>query len=726
MKKHLILFLLLASLGCNSQIIIGAASQQNKNKRIDTTPSNNNLVEEIAYFSAYFLAIEDKDDLQLALNTYSSIRLDKGDYSGEAITMTSNQKLFGHPSITVVPEITISGGSIDGHVENIRFSSDDGNLTLGTGDIISGWKFKNITRGILVSSGAKVENNFFLHMRVRFNIDNSTSGYFRNNNTTLFQVQGWPNQLVIKGNDVTPSYGNVHIFTNLLTPGGDASELDNLESATFIGLDSEAWNFNETGTRAALYVRNSGEIRVTDFGGGTYSNDPTPPADIEADNFYYLNKGISGDYTGVSVIRPNTNVFGIFDYDDNFTFSGTGFNFRGHLNNTTNVSLNGSNITSEIPDPTTKEKLITNILGIERTPYPRPEWEELPNPTGSNWEINRIGKTDSQTYIQGLIDTNNVAELDEGVYYIGSTLTLKNNDGIIGKGTGKTAIVGLTDDFPLITIDDVDSYSVVMANMTLQGGSHGILVPTTSFQLTGGRFSYLVFRNQNYGFHLEKCYALDNNFFDNVSFVDCNIGFFQDPDPTHASTPEGDRYSDTAYVDKVVFYKTQVINCGTGFSMFADRADNLNAWVDCLFDGNGVAVELSGHNYPMFVNCDFTNHEDDFIMELQSLTSFYNCSFYDNSTPYTFYAKGFLLEGTTIIDDAILNKTGDHIQTFGYIVNSKITGDKGLVTQGMFVNSELLSNPSLSKMLVNIKHPSSATVIIDESPAPYPQLLVKH
>jgi hypothetical protein len=45
-----------------------------------------------------------------------------------------------------------------------------------------------------------------------------------------------------KGNTTTPSFGNVHLWVNLLTPAGDATNIDNLQSSTFVGLDSEAWN----------------------------------------------------------------------------------------------------------------------------------------------------------------------------------------------------------------------------------------------------------------------------------------------------------------------------------------------------------------------------------------------------------------------------------------------------------------------------------------------------
>jgi hypothetical protein len=71
----------------------------------------------------------------------------------------------------------------------------------------------------------------------------------------------------------------------------------------------------------------------------------------------------------------------------------------------------------------------------------------LPDPLGANWRTERVGKPDSTAYIQNLINTNGIAELPEGVFYISSTLLPIDNaaiasKGIQGKGTGKTVICG--------------------------------------------------------------------------------------------------------------------------------------------------------------------------------------------------------------------------------------------------------------------------------------------
>jgi hypothetical protein len=73
--------------------------------------------------------------------------------------------------------------------------------------------------------------------------------------------------------------------------------------------------------------------------------------------------------------------------------------------------------------------------------------------------------------------------------------------------------------------------------------------------------------------------------------VNCNIGFYQQPLVPYVDLDT------SSYVDKTMFYQSQFINCNTAFSMIATRANNLNAWVDCKFDGR-IALNL-------LLKCDY-------------------------------------------------------------------------------------------------------------------------
>jgi hypothetical protein len=112
---------------------------------------------------------------------------------------------------------------------------------------------------------------------------------------------------------------------------------------------------------------------------------------------------------------------------------------------------------------------------------------------------------------------------------------------------------------------------------------------------------FVVFRDQTYGMHLKQINGFDKCFIENIAFVNCNIGFYQQPLVPYVDLDT------SSYVDKTMFYQSQFINCNTAFSMIATRANNLNAWVDCKFDGGGIALKLfSKCDYSC--KCDFTNY----------------------------------------------------------------------------------------------------------------------
>jgi hypothetical protein len=685
--------------------------------------SSENQPEEIAYFDAYLLPVSQKANLQTALDTYGAVRLEAGNYSGTAITMTSNQRLYGHPSITIAPQITIIAGSTNVHIEQIQTDI----INFQSGGIISNSTFKSIKWANLKTTNGMLEDNTFVDIRCQINFDCSTSGYFRNNTFIKQWVHGTYPQTIMKGNTATPSYGNVQIWINHLTPEGDPTEYNNLASSTIIGLDSEAWNFRGLGNKAMLYMRNMGDVKITDFGGGNhYAALKTPAFDIQATNLSFFNKHI-GTASGPSTAQANTNVFFVSGVNDDYILGNgsTGFDFRAHFNSeniTYKVNQITSTITSLIGLQNNNTKIKNSILGTKRTPFARPTHNILPNPTGNDWKTNREGQIDQASYIQNLIDTNGIAELPEGTYYIGSTLKISGKKGIIGAGTGKTAIVGLNDNFPLITANFQGTDKIILSNLTLQGGSTGLLMANTTFQASECTFKFLIFRDQKYGIHLDRIFGLDNNFFDNVSFVNCNIGFYQQSENSE---------DNWAYVDKVVFYKTQAINCEMGFSMKATRADNLNAWIDCKFDGNGQAASISNNNSPIFTNCEFTNHTGNVVIEGDP-ASYFSCNFSNNSVNYIFNTKGGRFEGCNFSDNVTLFSDKLHYDVESYIVNSTVRGNLGRITKGMLINSAITSNPDLSKLLINIQNPTirgnfgKTTVLIDDEATPYPQYLVKY
>lgn len=680
--------------------------------------TSNNLQGEIdALEDAYYLPISQKANLQSALNTYKSVRLDKGDYSGAAITMSGNMKLYGHPSITKVPAITLN--SCDGLVME---SITPNGITIPSGQVIRNSKFISIAETYIQSVGGIIENNTFIDMsRTRFNWDMSNSGYIRNNKIIRYWVQAYSDQLILKGNNATPSYGNSMVFSQFLTPGGNTMEINNLQDFRMAGLDAETWNFSNKGTRAALYMRKMGNVKIAVPSGGHNGTYKTPVFDIEANNLFMIGKKMNQSPGYPSIARANTNVFMVKSNNDPYNLeSGTGFDFRAFFNNNNVIFNTISNIVSLITGDT-NVKLTNMILDEKLKPWARPNFETLPNPSGANWQSNRTGKADQRAYIQGLIDSNGIAELDEGIYYISGTLNISNGQGIVGKGTGKTVIVGLTDDFDLVTMKGTNTRSFTLAHMTLQGGRAGLrILPLTStyYQPNACRLKYLVFRNQTHGIHVGRIFGLDNNFLDHVSFVDCVNGFFLDSDPNYT----GGETTTMTYYDKVVFYQSQFINNDIGVKAYSKRASNLNAWIDSKFENNRIAADLTNHNYPFFANCDFSGHTGSYVVKAYSHPAFYSCNFSGNSTTRIIDSNSPYIEGSNLLDNIPVFTSNS---TEGYILNSTFRGDIGGFKQGMIINSNMQSNPSLNKLMVKIDS-GLPTTLLDATPTPYPQLLVTH
>ncbi|KSA15227.1 hypothetical protein [Maribacter dokdonensis] len=710
-------------------LITGAVFGQNYHYALDSKKETDideteeftgvqNFEEEILYFNSYLLPVSEADHLQEALITHGSVRLENGDYSGNPIIMTSGQRLFGHPTITKVPNITIQSGS-----SNVRIQNVDSYILFNSGAKISNSTFKNIRFTPLECTNCALEDNTFINLdRCRLNWDSRGSGYFRNNKFIKHWVHGeWP-QVVMKGNDVTPSYGNVTVWSNLLTPGGHAIELENLSSQTYLGLDSESWNWNNESDKAMTFLRNMGDVKLVGLTGGNNIEYKSPVFDIQANNLDVFGKITTSNGGGFSIVRNNTNIVSLHDKSEGYIMENesTGFNFNGYSGNNV-IQYNQTELNNNLSD-TEKSSLTKFLLGTENDAWDNPSYETIPDILGPDWSNQRVSKTDQSDYIQNLIDSNGIAELEEGIYYIGKTLIIEDEEGIIGQGTGKTAIVGLSDDFPLVTgKGNSTAVNFVLSNLTLQGGSTGLRIHHIGdnfMQVTSCVFKFLVFRDQEIGIHLDKFYGFDNNFLDHLNFVNCGIGFFQEVDPNYVS---GENYT-MMYVDKIVFYKNQYVECDTAISMIAGRADNLNAWVNSKFDKNEIAADMKYHNGSFFANCDFTNHTGNYIIG-GSPISLYSCRFNQNNAKTIFDIREIMIEGSSFLDDIDLFTSDASVKAF--VRNSNVLGRLGRMDNGMLINSIISGDEGTQSLLINYSN-RTPSIILDDISTPYPQFLVTH
>lgn len=713
--KHL-MYLLLISTAVFSQNYNYAVKKTPKSTPL-VVPVSNNQVEENEYFNAYLLPLAQKANLQAALNTHGAVRLEAGNYreGGLArITLNSNMKLYGHSSYNEMPEINIAGGATNVLVTSVKLWYG---LNFLSGAAIKNCTISHVSGGDISATNASVENCTFIDIiGSNLNINNASSGYFRNNKIIKHWITSVSPQLFLKGNATTPSFGNTWAWLNLLTAHGDATDIDNFGNLNIIGLDAEAWNYKNIGTgKALLYMRNMGDVKLASLAGLGYATNATPVFDIQANNLMLLSKKLS---TNGGESTTSAKTFTIDSNSSPYSVTGGNYDIRGHFNNSS-ISYNGTNQTSPLTG-TTATNITPSIIGGQKQPWARPVFTQIGNPTGLNWQDNRVGKTSSRAYIQNLIDKQGIANLPEGIFYIDAPLLINQNEGIVGSGTGKTAIVGLTDDFNLINVRGAGVSSFAINYLTLQGGSKGVHITSDGldnwFQPNGINFKYVVFRNQaTYGIEVAQMYGMDNNMFEQIHFFNIPTAFKQTPDPSYG----GFETNHMTYIDKTVFYNCQVINCGTGFSLRTARPDNLNAWINCNFEGNNVAINLSANNAPIIINCDFKNNKGTHIIEANPSIGLYSCNFSNNTATNIIKGETVNIEGCNFLDNIPLFET----TVTAYIVNSTVTGSVKNMPKAILVNSNIQSDSNLNYSLVNRVN-NLNSIILNDIPKPHPQLLV--
>jgi len=695
------------------------------NLKLDAVNAKNQPEEDF-YFKAYLLPIDRAFELQQALDKYGTVRLDKGMYPGTPIVMRTGQKLIGHPAVTKLGfAITVKAGSSKVRIQNINPNT----LSFEAGAPIKNCILKTVQYTNLTCTNCSLEDNNFVNMEkcvVRF--DCSTSGYFRNNKFVKLWSHTKSPQTVMKGNTVTPSYGNVILWRNYLIPGGDATDFAQMESLTMVGIDAESWNFTNKGKKPLIYMRDIGEVKIGSFSGLNHGKYPTPTFDIEAKNLLILGKNIYSKSKN-DIVRPGTNLLMLSGKHEEYSFENitSALNLKAYFKNN-DIYMNNIKVTSKVANPYAN-KMETMLTKKNVKTWERPFFHKLPNPVSAARMASRSNKTDQSSAIQKLIDRDGIAELEEGIYYIAKPLIIKVGQGIIGKGSGKTAIVGIADDFPLIHInEDVSkknktSARYFLAHMTLQGGSKGLYVKPAGqtnyrLQLSSCTFKHLNFRNQKNGIHFEKFYGVDNNFFDNVNFIDCEIGILQTPNPTF-DVHKGETTT-MMYMDKNVFYKSQIIRCKIGFSLLARRPNMLNAWIDCNFDSNGISVDMENPINPIFANSNFRNSKGEYIIGREKSASFYNCDFTNNAVRSVFrlgnaYVEGSRFYGTTRLFSEWSSK--------GFIMNSLIQGSLGTMKNGLLINNNFTRFPYLNYLMMELRDNEKIKIIDKQSDAK-PQFLV--
>lgn len=666
--------------------------------------------------SAFYLPDNQASQLQKALNTHNIVRLKAGgDYTRSFnIKLGSNQALYGLAG-TKLPQVIIPEGTNNAILSDVspkKISFE------GSTKPIQGNCFNRISNSKIEAKNALLENNLFTDLsNVTIDIDTSQKGYLTNNRFIRTMVHAAYPAIKIIGDSAKQSQGNLFIWTNILTPHGDAIIIKNQQDVGFIGIDSESWNWSRKADYPGMMnVMNTDFLSVFMSNGGDNYNKTGQYFNLDAKNIVLQGMRIGTTQNPGIILRDNVEKLLTIDTQNIGLTKFNGSTQVIDIFNDSNPSIaeNNQTLPPEKLTGTTKSA-ITNLLQSEKSIYnfwEKPVFNQIPDPAGSKWQTNLSKQPDSSDAIQALIDQNGIAELDAGTYYISKPLLLKDGQGIVGAGADKTAIIAKSPTIDLIAgsthfNDKTIVTSFVLADLTLQGGLNGIN-HSAAGSGQGADYnritlSHVTIRDMaNAGILIDNIYAWDNNFIDHTHFYRCKTGIKQRPDPAYVG---GDQIGIT-FLDKNVFYQTQFIENDVAIDWQAKRGNNLNAFINCLFKNNGLTINQTNSDSTFFANSVFETASKQPLLSANRVTGFVNSYFVNKQSGNALFDGNVFCNYCNFDNSAansglIVTPTSKN----SYFINSILTQpttqtlDTGLIINSNFSNN--LEKPATNSLFNN-------------------------
>lgn len=690
--------------------------------------------------TAHVCQASDAANLQSLLDQYNVLYLlPWTNYQGSApaLTLKSNQQIYGVQSY--INDVHVANGATGVVLYGVQAT----NLIFDAGSgITKGNRFYHIYRTPITANGVLLENNEFFDLFLEgfgLTIDNSGSGHARYNRFVRTECHG--PSIILKGNNSDKSYSNVFTFVNMLTAGGSGMIINTLDDLSLVGVDGESWNWNgSSGEANPLFDIQAGNVvRMYGLSGGQYNSGTTPRLSVNCTEFQLENRQMidGSEYNPSFIYRANNaRLAAMHNVAETERDDATGaFRFKAFIGSDYTAYINGSAVTANQNDSTLTGMLINPVRN--GSPWPIYSYPTPPDPGGSSWNSNLSSQPDNTSYLQNLINTN--ATIPAGTYYIGSPLVISNQQTLIGSGDDNTLIIAKDPNMDMIVGGDHFDPSngtsaetiieIQIANVTLQGGAYGFhMAPSGS----GGWADYngcfvanVTFRNiANACFYMDQIYAWDNCSLNNVNFVNCGNAWNQYPDPNWG----GSNAAGMCYMDKVVHYRCQFINCATPFNMQAKRPDNMLTFVECLFQANtGVVGHFVNNNSLMFVNCDFQNNQGNPMIADNNPTHYINCRFRLDVSGATVNASGAFFDGCTFdfgtaTSGSVYSGTGNGCYFRDCTVNIPI----GTYDHVLAINSTFKTDTAFSYQGVSYKTVSGSgqtVVFLNQPAAPSPQAL---
>ena len=487
-----------------------------------------------------------------------------------------------------------------------------------------------------------------------------------------------------------------------------------------------------------MTIKRSGTVRVFMPQGGDYYREKTGKYfDVGADEFQLFGMLLGPVGNPAMIVRPETQRLATFlSQNRGIADAATGhFRFKALEDDRAAVDIRGRNalsISATETDAATLRQMFTPTSS-SAVPWERPVLPPIPDPAGPSWSKELASRPDSTKYIQGLIDTRGIAELVAGSYYISKPIRLKKGQGIVGAGATQTVIIAKDPSIDMIVgdehLEDKASTYFVLADITLQGGKNGIHHSAggsgRGAQYSQVHMSHVTFRDMSEsGIYLDGIYGWDNNFLDNINFYRCQVGIKQRPPVTYLSPAISGDIVGMTYYDKNVCYRCQFVDGHKGVELLAKRQNNLNAFVNSVFQGNSEnAIELRQTVGTVIANSLFINNGGDPAIQSDRAVGLTSCQFESMASASSMLDNNSICEGCVFERGKASRATIVRAKTHTLLINSRSgTMPLGEAAFGLLLNSELNADPGLNQFSLAV-HNGRATVLVKGIPRAVPQLL---
>ena len=288
---------------------------------------------------------------------------------------------------------------------------------------------------------------------------------------------------------------------------------------------------------------------------------------------------------------------------------------------------------------------------------------------------------------------------------------------------GQTVLIAKDPKMSMFLFDpEGNTRGVTLANLTLEGGAVGVHLRAQDVEHGPLGYTYLThitFRDMSVaGVFINmpgtvEC-SFDNNLISFCNFVKCSSGLKQ-------SRPPEDGWG---FIDKLVTYRCQFLQCGVGVDFQARRSDNTNAFIECLFQGNtSAAAQLVNNTSSSFANCDFIGNSGDPVIGSNLPTFLMSCHFEggagaQSDLPSRSCAEGCVFEPGTAAGSVIVKKPVKN-----QFYNCIATMPSGALNDGLLLNNQFSSQPEWNQVAAYLAG-GKLTVLAPGTPHPGPQILV--